>query len=95
MISGNARITHEEITNDLTILPAFRLGICLNSGLEYMLTKKLGLNCGIKFTHANLWLKENKVSNDPDKIYLNDARESPNVLIPGSNNLHGLIPLPE
>ncbi|HEY3251958.1 MAG TPA: hypothetical protein VGK25_12675 [Ignavibacteria bacterium] len=77
LIYGQARITSDEITNDLTILPAFRLGVSLNSGLEYMVSNKLGLNCGIRFTHANLWLKQSKTSNNPNEIYLNDARVSP------------------
>jgi len=74
VISGKAKITADEISNNLTISPAFRLGITLNSGVEYMLTNRMGLNCGIRFTHANLWLKESKVSENPNEIYLNDKK---------------------
>ncbi|HEY3251959.1 MAG TPA: hypothetical protein VGK25_12680 [Ignavibacteria bacterium] len=78
LINGTARITTEESSNNLTILPAFRLGVTLNSGLEYMLTNKMGLNCGIRFTHANLWLKESKPSDNPEEIYLNDKKVTTN-----------------
>jgi hypothetical protein len=74
VIYGEGRITYEGTTNNLSIIPAFRLGLCVNSGLEYMVTNKLGINCGIRFTHANLWLKKSKISDNPNEIYLNDSR---------------------
>lgn len=76
IISGNGRITDEKSSNDLEIIPAFRLGISVNSGVEYMISNKFGMNCGIRFTHANIWLKETKASDDPNEIYLNDSRTS-------------------
>jgi len=39
-----------------------------------MLSNRIGLNFGFKFTHANLWLKKSKQSDNPEEIYLNDAR---------------------
>ena len=74
IIYGTAHILKDKIVQDLTILPAFRLGLSINSGLEYMLSNKFGFNCGIRFTHANLWLKESKTSSNPNEIYLNDKR---------------------
>ena len=74
VIYGDGRITGEKSTEDIEIIPAFRLGLSVNSGLEYMITNKFGVNCGIRFTHANLWLKESKVSDNPNEIYLNDDR---------------------
>jgi hypothetical protein len=73
-IMGNGRISHEGVTNEIRVIPAYRLGVSLNSGLEYMVTTKFGFNCGIRFTHANLWLKQSKVSDNPNEIYLNDKR---------------------
>jgi len=74
IIYGSANITNNKVEQNLTILPAFRLGLTINSGLEYMLNNKIGFNCGIRFTHANLWLKQSKTSSDPEDIYLNDKR---------------------
>jgi len=74
IINGNGRITTDGISNELTILPAFRLGLSINSGFEYMVSNKFGFNCGIRFTHANLWFKNSKESNNPKEIYLNDQR---------------------
>ena len=73
-ISGSAKITQKDITDNLTINPAFRMGLTVYSGLEYMLTNTLGFNFGLKVTHANLWLKKSSVSETPGEIYLNDQR---------------------
>jgi len=78
VIGGHARVYDQSILSyrGLSIVPAFRLGITVYSGFEYLLNNKFGLNCGIKFVHANLWLKDSKVSENPDEIYLNDKRVS-------------------
>lgn len=77
VISGNATLIDLSGIKNLTIIPAFRLGVSLYSGVEYAMSNKLGLNFGFKFTHANLWFKQTKESSDPNKIYLNDQREVP------------------
>ena len=59
------------------------MGISITSGLEYMLNNKLGLSCGIRFTHANLWLKDSKVSTNPNEIYLNDKRTAEHIPFTG------------
>jgi hypothetical protein len=74
IIEGNGKVTRENEQNNVKVLPAFRLGLSLSSGLEYMFTNKLGFNCGVRFTHANIWLKESKVSENPNETYLNDSR---------------------
>ena len=77
VISGDAQITDSTGTGMLTIKPGFRLGISINSGLEYMISNSLGFNCGIRFTHANIWLKQSKTSDNPEEINLNDKKVSP------------------
>jgi hypothetical protein len=72
IISGKARVVNDG--PDLTIKPAFRLGVSVYSGLEYMLSNRIGLNFEFKFTHANLLLKKSKQSDNANEIYLNDAR---------------------
>lgn len=80
VISGKVNMyDNEVIMRNLSVVPAFRLGISVYSGLEYMLSKQIGLNCGFRFTHANLWLKQSKVSANPDEIYLNDKLISPKI----------------
>jgi len=79
IISGDAQITDTTGSQQLSIIPAFRMGISINSGLEYMINNKLGFNCGIRFTHANLWFKESKISETPGEIYLNDKRVTPRI----------------
>lgn len=74
IIYGSARITQNENPAELKILPAFRIGVNLFSGLEYMVFNNLGFTFGLKITHANLWLKESKESGTPGEIYLNDKR---------------------
>ena len=79
VISGNAKVYDNSLAGykDLTINSAFRLGLTLYSGVEYLINNKIGLNCGIRLVHSNLWLKDTKVSNNPDEIYLNDKRVIP------------------
>jgi hypothetical protein len=83
IISGQAKIFSDGAYNDLSIIPAFRLGVSLFSGLEYMINDRVGFNAGFMFTHANLWLKNSKESSDPGSIYLNDARVQPRLPFSG------------
>lgn len=79
VISGQARIFDNGVYGNLSIIPAFRLGLSLYSGLEYMINNKIGFNTGFMFIHANLWLKQSKQSTDPSKIYLNDRLVKPRL----------------
>jgi hypothetical protein len=79
VISGNAYLPSTENTINAKIKPAFRLGISVFSGLEYLLNNNLGLNFGLRFTHANIWLKNSQASDNPNEIYLNDNRVSPRI----------------
>lgn len=84
-ISGNARV-YDKISEDyrnLEIIPAFRLGLTFYSGLEYLLNNRIGVNCGIKIVHANLWLKDTRISENSNEIYLNDKRVVPRVPFAG------------
>ena len=83
VIYGDAYIVQEKKGMNINIIPAFRLGLCVTSGLEYMLNNSFGFSCGIRFTHANLWLKDSKVSSNPNEIYLNDARTAGNLPFTG------------
>lgn len=81
IIDGDSRVYDKDINGykNLSINPAFRLGLTVYSGLEYLINNKIGLNCGIRLVHANLWLKDSKVSDNPNEINLNDARVAPRV----------------
>jgi hypothetical protein len=85
IIGGNAAVYDPDYVavRNLDIIPAFRLGLSVYSGFEYLVNNKLGINCGLKVVHANLWLKNSKVSNDPNKIYLNDKRIVPHIPFAG------------
>ncbi len=74
IISGSARISNIENVSEFKINPGFRLGLNIYSGFEYLLSKNLGLSFGLKFTHANLWLKESKASDNPGELNLNDQK---------------------
>lgn len=79
VISGKGNLPINNVNTDITIKPAFRLGIQLFSGVEYLLSDRLGLNAGFKFNHANLWLKDSKVDDNTSEIYLNDKRVYPKI----------------
>lgn len=80
LISGKVTITTDYVLQtktDLKIKPSLRIGYSAYAGLEYAIENNFGLNCGVKFTHANLLLKESKdaVNNE---IYLNDISSNTN-----------------
>jgi hypothetical protein len=76
IISGNARITDTTGSKDYSINPAFRVGLNIYSGFEYLLSKDVGLSFGLKFTHANLWLKSSEPPDIPGELNLNDQKVS-------------------
>lgn len=76
-ISGKLKIADETTNMNIKVMPAFRMGISVTSGFEYLLTDNFGFNCGLKFTHANLWFKSSKQSADPNSVYLDDQRATP------------------
>jgi hypothetical protein len=84
LINGSANLKTDTADFDLTIKNAFRLGLSAHIGFEYAFTNNFGMNFGMKFTHANLLLKESKTSSDPAKTYLNDASTNSNILYAGS-----------
>ncbi len=79
IFTGKGRLYDDGSYNDVNLIPAFRLGVTVYSGLEYMINNSLGFNCGFRFTHANLWLKDSKMSTNPGEIYLNDKRVEPRL----------------
>ncbi|HMQ79530.1 MAG TPA: hypothetical protein PKD94_08180 [Ignavibacteria bacterium] len=83
IISGKAQITDDGGTNEYSINPAFRIGLNIYSGFEYLINKNFGLSFGLKFTHANLWLKESKISDSPGELELNDQKVSNGQLYSG------------
>ncbi len=83
IISGNTRITDTGGSHDFSINPAFRIGVNVYSGFEYLLSKSVGLSFGLKFTHANLWLKESKLPDNSLELNLNDQKVSNGQLYSG------------
>jgi hypothetical protein len=79
IINGNATLTTDSADFNVKIRNNFRIGLAANVGFEYAFNNNVGLNLGIKFTHANLFLKESKASPGPDEIYLNDQKVTPNL----------------
>ncbi len=77
LINGKAQIVLPGSSYNLKINPAFRMGVMVYSGFEYLLNDNFGFNCGFNFTHANLWFKDSKISNDPNSINFNDKRVTP------------------
>ncbi len=65
VITGSASLVDATTDLNYNVKPAFRMGISVTSGFEYSLTDDFGMNFGLRFTHANLWLKSSKQSDDP------------------------------
>lgn len=80
LIYGTAELNTDSSVFNLDIKNAFRLGLSANFGFEYAFSDYFGMNLGMKFTHANLLLKESKASSNPNETYLNDDKT--NLKIP-------------
>jgi hypothetical protein len=79
LINGKATIITDSADINLTIKNSFRLGFAATFGFEYAFDNIVGFNLGVKFTHANVFLKESKQSSNPNEIYLNDAKINPEI----------------
>ncbi len=79
VITGNANLFMDNTYLNITIKPAFRMGLSFFSGVEYLLGNNYGFNFGFKINHANLWLKDSKTSDNANEIYLNDKRLVPRI----------------
>jgi opacity protein-like surface antigen len=73
IINGKATIRDNvlQTNTEVKIKWSSRIGYSAYMGLEYSIENNFGLNCGVRFTHANLLLKE---SQEPvnNEITLND-----------------------
>lgn len=61
--------------------PANRFGMAFNSGVEYMINKKVGVTFGGRIVWANIAPKMNKASGDPYTAYINDAKDDNGINI--------------
>ncbi len=77
IINGTAEMKNSATNNTRTvkIKNSFRLGYMIYGGLEYMFTKKIGINFGLKVTNSNQVLKSTKVSDNPDEVPLRDKKD--------------------
>ena len=79
VISGKATLINpnDNTQTIVTIKSNVRVGYSVYMGLEYAFTKNIGMNTGLKFTHANLLMKK---TTDPGANYtqveLNDGATS-------------------
>jgi opacity protein-like surface antigen len=61
IISGKSELINPDNNRvDIKIKNSVRIGYQAFFGLEYAFDKKFGVNMGVRFTHANLLLKESK-----------------------------------
>jgi opacity protein-like surface antigen len=89
-ISGNAKIiepdpadTNININYNVKINSNFRIGYSAFIGLEYAFDRNVGINAGLKFTHANLLLKKTTSSTSIYETELNDQSVVPSQLYSG------------
>lgn len=73
-ISGSATLKTDSSDFNLAIKSSMRIGLAFNLGFEYAINNSVGLNLGMKLTHANLINRESKTSANPNETYLNDAK---------------------
>ncbi len=81
-ISGTASLKTDSTAFNLNIKSSMRIGLALNFGFEYAFNNNVGLNLGIKLTHANLMNKQSKASTNPNETTLNDDKLPAGTVIP-------------
>jgi hypothetical protein len=59
--------------------PAHRFGMAFNSGVEYMINQRIGVTFGGRIVWANVVPKQNRISYDPNYLYINDAKSDNGV----------------
>jgi hypothetical protein len=79
IINGSAVLGTDSSNFNLDIKTAVRLGFEVNLGFEYAFDNVVGLNLGMKLTHANVLLRESKQSPNSGQTYLNDEYSSVNI----------------
>ncbi len=75
VISGKITLIDpaSNIQTNITVKSSVRVGYSVFMGLEYAFEKNIGMNAGLRFTHANLLLKKTEFSgSNPTEIGLND-----------------------
>ncbi len=77
IISGKANMHNaaDNSTRYVTFKNSFRIGFNVYGGLEYMFTRKIGMNFGLKFTNSNQLFKQTELSDDPNVVPLRDKKE--------------------
>jgi hypothetical protein len=87
IIDGKAQLANADSINrtyyDVKINPGFRIGYSIFMGMNISLSKDIGLNLGMKFSHANLLLKETIEPKSPYETELNDDATDPRKLYSG------------
>lgn len=89
-ISGDAFVINPDNNRiDIKIKSSFRIGYSAFVGIEYAFERNIGLNIGLKYTHANLLLKNSEEAVDEfsgnSTISLNDDVVPPESLIQFAN----------
>lgn len=85
-ISGKAENLKEPDSSriNVTINSSLRIGYTLFIGMGYALDKNFGLNLGIRFTHANLLLKQTQEPTNSNTVtILNDYSSDPHITYSG------------
>jgi hypothetical protein len=89
VINGNAELYFEKTSRYakskkvIDIKSSFRIGYAIYFGFEYAFEKNFGMNIGLKFTHANLLLKQSDQVTDTTQTSINDGSTDPPVLFGG------------
>ena len=67
----------------VTIKSSLRVGYSVFAGIDYALTKQVGINVGFKWTHINLLMKKSQEESDQTNININDNSINPPTLYGG------------
>lgn len=77
MISGNAKIINDDGSeSNYKFKNSFRIGLNINTGLEYLISNNMGMSFGINLVAANMFLKSSNSSDDSLNIPIRDKTVS-------------------
>jgi hypothetical protein len=76
---ANNIVNTDSTSNSFTFKKAFRIGYIISSGIEFLISNRIGLNIGLSLMDANRLLKSSKTSDNPNEFTIRDKKDTDNT----------------
>jgi hypothetical protein len=76
---ANNIVNPDSSTSNFNFKKTFRIGYIISSGIEFLISNRIGLNIGLSLVDANRLLKSSKTSDNPNEFTLRDKKDTDNT----------------